>query len=571
MNPAQFRAALIGDFNLNNFANYLTHDPAAPSVEAVAAPYGQVAQMLLNPADETWRREPDVAVIWTRPEGVSVAFKALLNFERVALDDVLTEVDQFAAQIAAVAPRVKAVFAPTWVVPTYNDGLGALDMRDGIGIANTLMRMNLRLSEALRDLPNVYLLNTQKWIETNRAADQPKFWYLAKVAFGNDVFKAAAKTIKAALNGISGGRKKLIVLDLDNTLWGGVVGDLGWENLSLGGHDPVGEAFVDFQRALKALTRRGIVLGVVSKNEEAVALEVFRQHPEMILKLDDLAGWKINWNDKARNVADLVAELNLGLDAVVFLDDNPVERARVRELLPAVLVPELPDDPMLYVKTLLSLGVFDAPTLTAEDADRARMYATDRQRAALKMEIGSLDDWLRTLGVVVTVAPLEAATLPRAAQLFNKTNQLNLSTRRLTETELAAWASAPDHHLWTVTVADKFGDLGLTGIITLAVEGDEGRIADWVLSCRVMGRKVEETMLAVVVAHARALGLRRVVAEYRPTAKNKPTLDFFQRSGFAARDQTFTWAATDPYPVPPGIELRSWDAIRREVTNGCNP
>ncbi|MBK9751001.1 MAG: HAD-IIIC family phosphatase [Chloroflexi bacterium] len=563
MDTQRFHAALIGDFNLGNFANYLSNDDSTPQVEAAAPPYGQVAQILMNPDHDTWLARPDVAVIWTRPDGVIASFKRLLDFEQVSLDQILAEVEQFAALIAVTSTRVKAVFIPTWVVPTWVDGLGLLDMRDGIGVANTLMRMNLRLAEYLRDVPNVYLLNTQKWIERSRMPYQPKFWYMAKVAFGNDVFKEAVKTIKSALVGISGKRKKLIVLDLDNTLWGGVVGDIGWENLSLGGHDATGEAYVDFQRALKALTRRGIVLGVVSKNEENVAFDAIRQHPEMVLTLDDFAGWRINWQDKAQNVADLVTELNLGFDSVVFLDDNPAERARVRDMLPDVLVPELPEDPMLYVKTLLSLGVFDAPTLTAEDAERTKMYVTDRQRTALKTEIGSLDDWLQTLGVRVEVAPLNASTLPRTAQLFNKTNQLNLSTRRMGDADLMAWAHEPNHRLWTVSVTDKFGDLGLTGIISLEVEGDRGRIVDYVLSCRVMGRKVEETMLAVAVDYARSLGLREVVAVYRPTAKNKPTLDFFKRSGFAYVEdtQTFTWATNDPYPVPKGIELAVGETI----------
>jgi FkbH-like protein len=325
----------------------------------------------------------------------------------------------------------------------------------------------------------------------------------------------------------------------------------------LGGHDPLGEAYVDFQRALKALTRRGIILGVVSKNEETVALNAIRNHPEMVLTLDDFAGWRINWSDKAQNVAELVAELNLGLDSVVFLDDNPVERARVREALPDVLVPELPEDVMLYVKTLAGLGVFDAPAISAEDAERTKMYVTDRQRNAIKTEVGSLDAWLETLGVTVTVRELDLATLPRTAQLLNKTNQMNLSTRRMTDAELMAWTQAADHRLWTVTVSDKFGDLGLTGIVSLEIDGTHGKIADYVLSCRVMGRKVEETMLAVVIDAARSMGLSEVYALYLPTAKNKPTLDFFRRSGweFDEAANTFRWDMANEYPVPKGIAL----------------
>jgi len=183
---------------------------------------------------------------------------------------------------------------------------------------------------------------------------------MGKLAFGNEVFKEAVKHVKSSLRGIRGKARKIVILDLDDTLWGGIVGDLGWRDLNLGGHDPVGEAFVDFQKTLKSLLNRGIILGIVSKNEESVALDALQNHPEMVLRPDDFAGWKINWSDKAMNIVELVAELNLGLDAVVFIDDNPVERACVKETLPDVLVPEWPEDRMLYKKALLDLDCFNS-------------------------------------------------------------------------------------------------------------------------------------------------------------------------------------------------------------------
>jgi len=311
-----------------------------------------------------------------------------------------------------------------------------------------------------------------------------------------------------------------------------------------------------FQRALKALTRRGVVLAVVSKNTESVALEAMRSHPAMVLKPEDLVGWRINWNDKARNVAELVAELNLGLQSVVFIDDNPVERARVRETLPEVLVPEWPEDKLAYVSALADLRVFDTPAVSKEDLERTQMYASERARKDLMDKVGSLDDWLAELDIKVRAEPLGKGNLARAAQLFNKTNQMNLSTRRLSEEELVAWSKQPGHALWAVSVSDKFGDAGLTGIVSVETEDGRGRVVDYLLSCRVMGRKVEEAMVHLAVETARARGAREVWAKLLPTKKNRPCLEFLQRSGLAPAGETdFRWDATAPYPLPACIHL----------------
>jgi len=380
-------------------------------------------------------------------------------------------------------------------------------------------------------------------------------WYMGKIAYGNEVFMEAVKDIKAALRGIDGQSMKLIILDLDDTLWPGIVGDVGWENIRLGGHDHIGEAFVDFQRALKSLTNRGVLLGIVSKNEETIALEAIKNHPEMVLRLEDFAGLKINWQDKAQNTIDLVSDLNLGLQSVVFIDDNPVERARVREALPEVFVPEWPENKMLYKSALLSLRCFDTPSITKEDFERTGMYVSERQRSSLKRNVSSLDEWLKSLKIKVTVEELNTANLQRTAQLLNKTNQMNLTTRRMTESELVSWVKQNGHKLWTFCVSDKFGDSGLTGIISIEVENKKGRIVDFVLSCRVMGQKVEETMLYTAINYSQSLGLEEIHAEYIPTAKNKPCLEFFKRSGFEYTNGSFVWKVYKDFIMPKYIEI----------------
>jgi FkbH-like protein len=345
-------------------------------------------------------------------------------------------------------------------------------------------------------------------------------------------------------------------VDLDETLWGGVVGEGGWQRLTLGGHDPAGEALVDFQRELKALTRQGVVLAIVSKNQEEVALEALEKHPEMVLGTGDFAAWRINWQEKARNIMEIAAELNVGLEAAVFIDDNPAERAWVREALPEVLVPDWPADKRFYREALLGLDCFDKPTVTEEDRRRSSMYVQERQRTELKKRVATIDEWLHTLETKVHVETLQESDLSRAVQLLNKTNQMNLATRRMTELELISWAGEAARQVWTFRVSDRFGEAGLVGVASAEKSGRGALLRDFVLSCRVMGRKVEETMLHVAVTWVRRQGLEELRAVYLPTERNTPCRDFLLRSGLRpAGENEFVWDAKAEYPLPPAIGL----------------
>jgi FkbH-like protein len=563
MTSRTHHGVIVSDFNASNFAGCLKNNEEAPNVEAVVSPFGQVMPVLIQDDLDCWRGDPDFAVVWTQPQGVIKSFGPVLRYETAPSERLLEEVDEYAAALAGLSKRVKSVFVPTWAVPSYYRDFGLLDLKAGTGISHWLMRMNLRLAENFEKSVNVHILNSQKWIETaGKRAFSPRLWYMGKIVFGNEVFIEAARDVKAALRGLGGQSKKLVLVDLDDTLWGGIVGDLGWENVALGGHHAVGEAFSDFQRALKALTHRGILLGIVSKNDETVALEAIRCHPDMVLRLEDFVGWRINWRDKAENIVELVRSLNLGLQSVVFIDDSPAERARVREALPEVLVPEWPEDKLLYESTLRGLLCFNSPAVTREDVDRTRMYAAEAQREDSKRTMASVEEWLGSLGVTAKVEPLNEVNLQRAAQLLNKTNQMNLTTRRMTEAELLDWARKPNHRLWTVRVADRFGDSGLTGIVSLKVQGETGTIVDFVLSCRVMGRKVEEAMLHIAGEYARSQKVRTLKARYLATEKNRPCLDFWQRSAFApdGTGTVFAWNLDAPYPRPESVTIEGNDA-----------
>jgi FkbH-like protein len=546
---------LISDFNLQTLANYLENGDALPAVSVKVAPFGQVVPTLLQAKGGETNA---FAVVWTSPVAVIPAFADAVQSRPVREDAILAEVRQFAENVITAKDRFRSVLVCAWTLPRWQRGLGLLDLQKPAGLRNLLMKMNLELISALQHAPGVYILNPQDWIESaGKNAHSPKSWYLSKTPYGAEVLKQAAVEIKAALRTISGEARKLIVVDLDDTMWGGVVGDVGWENLRLGGHDHTGEAFVDFQRALKSLRNRGILLAIASKNDETVALQALSQHPEMLLRPEDFAGKRINWKDKAGNIIEIAAELRLGLQSVVFIDDNPVERARVREALPEVLVPDWPNDKTLAASTLLQLDCFDTAQITNEDQARAGMYAAERERDGLKTEMPTVEHWLQSLQTKVTVEELNPSNRARVAQLFNKTNQMNLTTRRMSESELVQWASADRHKVLAFRVADRFGDSGLTGILTLDFDGATATITDFILSCRVIGRQVEEAMLAVAVECARRAGSEQLLAKFIATAKNKPCHEFWMRSGFDRDDpgHTFTWKVGREYSRPSSVEL----------------
>ncbi|MBI5211318.1 MAG: HAD-IIIC family phosphatase [Elusimicrobia bacterium] len=567
------RLALVSDFNIELLGRYLTqgHPAAGLAVEAVPLAQALADEGKLGAVEAGGRAseapsgtalaaaggDGGDAVVWTRPEGVVASFAKALEFCPVPADACLAEVDAFAEAVLRFAGRRRHCLVASWAMPPGHRGYGPLDWRPGLGLAALLARMNLRLAERLAPAGNVLVLDADRWLRASAKAAAPKMWFAAKVPYANAVFQEAAADIAAALQALAGRSRRLIVVDLDNMLWGGVVGETGWKGIRLGGHDHVGEAHQAFQRALKALASRGVQLAVASKNEEAVALEAIDAHPEMVLRRSDLAGWRIDWRDKARNIVDLAAELRLGLDAVVFLDDDRAERERVRSALADVLVPEWPEDPSQYVQALWALRCFDAAALSEEDRRRGAMYEAERSRRQDLAAIGSVEDWLAGLGTTVTVEPVDPRQLVRVAQLFNKTNQLNLSTRRLSEAEIAAWGAAPGRCLLTLRVRDRFGDMGLTGILGLEAAGDEARVADFLMSCRVMGRKVEEAMLHLAVEEARRRGARRLVARYLPTERNLPTLRMLRASGLAEPEaNVFVWDCGRPYPLPPAVALR---------------
>ena len=547
---------LISDFNISNFQAYLKVDNSLPQMEVSLIPFGQVMQCLLDKTNKVWNNHYDIAIIWTQPEAVISSYSSLLMYDRIDELLLIEEVDKFVNVLEGLTDQVKSVFIPLWNKPGYLRGSGILSFKSGFGIDYAILKMNERLVSRISKLKNLHVLDSYSWMQkVGSRAFNPKLWYLGKVPFSNEVFIEAVKDVKAAARAIYGVSKKLIIVDLDDTMWGGIVGDAGWQNLILGGHNSSGEAFVDFQRGLKSLINRGVILGIVSKNDEKVAMEAIESHPEMVLKKSDFAAYRINWKDKASNIIEIVNELNIGLQSVVFIDDNPFERALVRESLSEVLVPEWPSNPLFYPSALFSLNCFDVVSISKEDLSRSKMYDIEEKRTSLMQEMSSVEDWIKSLGMKICIENVSDSNIIRVTQLFNKTNQMNLTTRRLSESELRVWNLQDNQHLFCMKVEDKFGDYGLTGIVGLKVIEEEMLITDFVLSCRVMGRKVEEAMVHFIVSQAKVLGALVVRAEYFPTPKNRPCLDFWRRSGFHETGSVFQFNTKSGYSLPDGISL----------------
>ncbi len=330
---------------------------------------------------------------------------------------------------------------------------------------------------------------------------------------------------------------KCLVLDLDNTVWGGVIGDDGLEGIALGQGSPLGEAYVAFQEYARELSRRGIILAVCSKNDEANAVEPFEKHPDMVLKRGDIACFIANWSNKADNIRAIAQELNIGIDSLVFIDDNPFERNLVRQELPMVAVPEVSDDPTGYPVALSDAGYFEGLSVTDEDRERTSQYQGNKARDALKAAVTDLPSYLRGLEMQLVWKGFDKIGLQRIVQLINKSNQFNLTTRRYTEEDVVAVMADPDAFGLQLRLTDRFGDNGIIAIIIGRLQPNKDLYIDtWLMSCRVLGRQVEPTTLNLIAQEAAKLGAKRLAGEYIPTKKNAMVKDHYARLGFTVME-----------------------------------
>ena len=499
-------------------------------LDVVMADYGQAAQQLLDAGSDFGRARLDAILI-------AFDYRALgLSETRFSTKDAESAVDGAVSYAAGLAEGVRNTIGTCCIlqtlVPPAETLFGNFDARFPGSVRTMIERFNHRLLFEVAGETDLVVdaasLAASTGLNTWNAA---RDWHKAKLPAAMDAMPLYAEHLCRVLGAARGKSRKCLVLDLDNTLWGGVIGDDGLNGIKLGQGSSTGEAFLEIQRYALALRQRGIVLAVCSKNDEANARLPFREHPEMLLKEEHIAVFVANWQDKANNIREIAATLNIGIDSIVFLDDNPVERGLVREILPEVAVPELTDDPADYPGILACAGYFEAVGLSSEDLKRADYYQANAERVSLK-KIGNLEEYLTSLEMVATLAPFDAVGRVRIAQLINKSNQFNLTTRRYSENEVARFETDPNKFCLQVRLVDRFGDNGMISVVIFDRAEEEWRCDTWLMSCRVLGRRVEELVLAHIAEAARSAGARRLVGMYLPTKKNSLVADHFAKLGF---------------------------------------
>lgn len=532
------RIALLATSTVDHLASALRFwlATAGFALELYQSEYGTMQQMVLDPSSELYHFKPDLVWLFT-------------GGRDVALDGDPDAQDPAAAVTAAVA-RTRSLWMllqerlPAQIVQNNADldpvrTFGNFEGAVPWSRTNLLRAYNVELARATGPGVTLFDLDYLSGEYGRRAWYDARWWYVSKHAVTLEALGLVAHAFAQVVAGIMGRAKKCVVLDLDNTLWGGVIGDDGLEGIKLGEGDATGEAHLAFQRYLLRLKDRGIILAVASKNQPEAARLPFEEHPEMVLRPDDIAIFRANWVDKATNIREIAETLNIGLDSLVFIDDNPVERALIRGELPMVEVPEVGDDAATYRETLDRGLFFETVTFSRDDRMRAEAYRMNAKRAEEAATATDLTSFLQGLTMTGTVGRLDDFNLPRFAQLLNKSNQFHLTTTRYTEAQLRAIMADPQRVCLYFRLEDRFGDNGLIGTIVLDLPKDPAdpldhlRIDTWAMSCRVLSRGMEAFIMAEIRRHA---GHARIIGHYIPTAKNSLVKGLYERLGLRKID-----------------------------------
>jgi len=552
------RISIASDTSLDNLAEPLALRLLDRGLFGIQyhAPFAQLAMEVRNPDSGFFQIKPEVAIlaplagIWRK-------------ISEANANGVAQATDEAWAHVMALRKNFGGLILLQNVFLTEHRPTGILDSRGDLGRADFGRAVNLRLSQLCRDTGEAFILDAQ-WLSGQCGAIWPslhKQEFMGSRPLANELASHLASEIAAFCAARKGFARKCLALDFDNTLWGGIVGEEGAAGVQLAGGFP-GNLYTELQKEIRSLKDRGVVLAGLSKNNEADAWEVFSRRPEMILQRTDFSAHRINWQDKAANLRELAAELNLGLDSFVLLDDSPVERALVSEVLPEVEVCPC-GDPLEMLRWLASCRQFDTLAITREDALRAKSYAATEARSQLAVQAGNLEEYLLNLGTQVVVGCDALEQVARVAQLTQKTNQFNLTTRRYTEPEIQKMVQAPDWRVFWCSCRDRFADEGVIGAALVKIDSGEYYLDTFLMSCRVLGRGVEKAFLGSVCQYAHANGVKTIRGEFIPSAKNAQTEKFYEACGFIAGNSTaagLSWHLSLPAPenlVPKWIALQT--------------
>lgn len=529
-----YKLAVIGNCATQHIATAIKGEAflRGLSIDVFDADYDQIDAQTMDSGSELYSFAPNAVLLVMCTEKLYEGFCSTPVEKRPSFaDDTIARIRMYWTLISEKLQTSILQFSFAYL----NDGsMGNYALREPCSFSYQLSRLNFLLGQSAAEHKGVYLVDInaiQSRLGTSHFKDD-KLYYVAKMPFSLEALPHLAEQTVNMITALRGSIKKCVIVDLDNTLWGGVIGDDGLDGIEIG-ELGTGHAFSEFQLYLKELKKRGIILAVCSKNNEDTAKLPFEKHPEMVLRLDDFALFVANWQDKASNIRFIQQTLNIGMDSIVFLDDNPFERGVVRSLIPDITVPELPDDPALYLSYIRSLDLFETASFSSADADRTEQYRQEADRSALVAKFTSYDEYLRALEMSAQAAPFDKFHYPRIAQLTQRSNQFNLRTVRYTESEIESVANDDNHITRYYCLHDKYGDYGLISVVIMDKREDSSLfISEWLMSCRVLKRGMEEFIVNDIIRTASQCGCTKVIGEYIPSPKNAMVADLYERMGF---------------------------------------
>ena len=510
------------------------------NLEIWEADFNQIEHQVSDSSSELYESNPEIIIIFQSSHKLLGKYNKLKPEYQSAL--AYTEIENLQRLCTTISSNTKAKIVYYNYTEIDDSVFGSFASKIEQSFLFQLRKLNYELMVLATQNPNLYLcdLATIQNQIGKVAFFQSSVYINSEMVLSIDSLPLVASKTVDIIATLDGKFKKCVILDLDNTTWGGIIGDDGIENIQIGSLG-IGKAFSEFQYWIKKLKNRGIIVAVCSKNTESVAKEPFEKHPDMVLKLDDISVFIANWENKADNIRQIQSILNIGFDSMVFLDDNPFERNIVRENIPGITVPELPEDPAEYLEYLYTLNLFETVSFSNEDKERTKLYQIEAQRATVQQKFTNEGDFLKSLDMVSLVEPFNKFNRPRVAQLSQRSNQFNLRTVRYTDADIETLSLSSDYFTFAFTLEDKYGDNGLICVIILKKEAAETAfIETWFMSCRVLKRTMENFVLNTIVDFCKENGFEILKGEYIPTAKNEMVKDHYLNLGFEENDQFWT-------------------------------
>ena len=538
----QVKVALVGDTATQFLATAIKgiSIERGYQTDLFEAEYNQVERQFLDPTSELYEFDADFIVVFQSMHKLGEQHSALNQEQQSTLaDDRLAFVTSL-CENPALANKKIIYFDYPEIEDTV---FGSYATKVTSSLTYQVRKLNMGLMDLSQQYANLFICDIAG-LQNKLGRDfmfAPNVYVSTEMVLSIDALPYVASRVMDIICAIKGQFKKCLILDLDNTVWGGVIGDDGLEGIQLGHGLGIGKAFTEFQMWVKKLKQRGIIICVASKNNEETAKEPFEKHPDMVLKLEDIAVFQANWETKVDNIRTIQSILNIGFDSMVFLDDNPFERNMVRENIPGITVPELPVDPGDYLEYLYSLNLFETASYSNADKDRTKQYQVEAKRVSLQKTFSNEADFLKSLDMISVVSGFTKFNTPRVAQLSQRSNQFNLRTIRYTEADIETLAQDPKVIDLSFTLEDKFGDNGLIAVIIMKPQDAETLFVDtWFMSCRVLKRGMENFTLNTMVERAKAAGYKRIVGEYLPTPKNKMVEQHYPDLGFTKIEDAAT-------------------------------